>query len=238
MVALHRVGLVYPRTQTRALYGISLQIRKGEFVYMVGPSGAGKSTLLALIHRRLLPTEGAVYVGGQNLGALRGDAVAFYRRRVGMVFQDHRLLPDLTVEENLNFVLRVQGVPRREWGAKVYTALRRVGLAHKRRSFPEELSVGEAQRVALARALLLDPPLILADEPTGNLDRENALKVLEILKEAHARGATVVVATHSRELLEAYPARVVTLRAGRVVGDESPGSGSIRVHLGPLGEGR
>ncbi|WP_018112052.1 cell division ATP-binding protein FtsE [Thermus igniterrae] len=234
MIAFHRVGLEYPRTGTKALYNVSLEVKKGEFVYVVGHSGAGKSTLLALILRRLLPTQGAVYFAGQNLKALRGDQVALHRRRIGMVFQDHRLLSDLTVEENLAFVLEVQGVPRKEWPERIATALRRVGLAHKKRAFPEELSVGEAQRVAIARALLLDPPVILADEPTGNLDLENALQVLDILKAAHSRGATVVVATHSRELLEAYPARVVVLKAGQVVRDERPGEGgSIRVRESP-----
>jgi cell division transport system ATP-binding protein len=234
MIAFHRVSLEYPRTGTKALYGVSLEVKKGEFVYVVGHSGAGKSTLLSLILRRLVPTQGAVYFAGQNLKALKGDGIALHRRRIGMVFQDHRLLADMTVEENLRFVLQVQGVPPREWSERIATALRRVGLFHKKRAFPEELSVGEAQRVALARALLLDPPVILADEPTGNLDPENALQVLDILKAAHQRGATVLVATHSRELLEAYPARVIALKAGQVVRDERPGEGgSIRVREGP-----
>lgn len=239
MIAFHRVGLEYPRTKTKALYNVNLEIKKGEFVYVVGHSGAGKSTLLALILRRLVATQGAVYFAGQNLKNLRGDQVAYHRRRIGMVFQDHRLLSDMTVEENLAFVLQVQGVPRREWSERITTALRRVGLSHKKRAFPEELSVGEAQRVAIARALLLDPPVVLADEPTGNLDPANALTVLEILKQAHQRGATVVVATHSRELLEAYPARTVVLKAGQVVRDERPAEGgSIRVREGPLRGGK
>ncbi len=239
MIAFHRVSLEYPRTRTKALYQVSLEVKKGEFVYVVGHSGAGKSTLLSLILRRFVPTQGAVYFAGQNLKALRGDGIAHHRRRIGMVFQDHRLLPDLTVEENLAFVLRVQGVPPREWTERIALALRRVGLFHKKRAFPEELSVGEAQRVALARALLLDPPVILADEPTGNLDSENALQVLDILKSAHRRGTTVVVATHSRELLEAYPSRVVVLKAGQVVRDEALGEGgSIRAREGPDRGGR
>ena len=234
MIAFHRVGLEYPRTKTKALYNVNLEIKKGEFVYVGGQSGACTSTLLALILRRLVATQGAVYFAGQNLKHLRGDQVAYHRRRIGMVFQDHRLLSDMTVEENLAFVLQVQGVPRREWPERITTALRRVGLSHKKRAFPEELSVGEAQRVAIARALLLDPPVVLADEPTGNLDPANALAVLEILKQAHQRGATVVVATHSRELLEAYPARVVVLKAGQVVRDERPAEGGrIREREGP-----
>jgi len=225
MIVFHRVSLVYPRTRTRALYGVSLEIGKGEFVYVTGHSGAGKSTLLALILRRLVATEGAVYFQGRKLNDLWGDQVALHRRRIGMVFQDHRLLSEMTVEENLAFVLQVQGVPRGEWPERITTALRRVGLSHKKRAFPGELSVGEAQRVALARAFLTDPPVILADEPTGNLDPENALAVLEILKQAHQRGTTVVVATHSRELLEAYPARTIVLKAGQVVRDERPWGG-------------
>lgn len=142
MIAFHRVGLEYPRTKTKALYNVNLEIKKGEFVYVVGHSGAGKSTLLALILRRLVATQGAVYFAGQNLKHLRGDQVAYHRRRIGMVFQDHRLLSDMTVEENLAFVLQVQGVPRREWPERITTALRRVGLSHKKRAFPEELSVG------------------------------------------------------------------------------------------------
>ncbi|MER3556933.1 MAG: cell division ATP-binding protein FtsE [Thermus sp.] len=233
MIAFHRVSLEYPRTKTKALYNVNLEIKKGEFVYLLGHSGAGKSTLLALVLRRLVATEGAVYFQGQNLKALRGDQVALHRRKIGMVFQDHRLLLDLTVEENLAFVLQVQGVPKQEWGVRITQALRRVGLSHKKRAFPEELSVGEAQRVALARAFLTDPPVILADEPTGNLDLDNALMVLEILKMAHARGATVVVATHARELPEAYPARTVVLKAGQVVRDERPGgNGSIGAREG------
>ncbi len=233
MIAFHRVSLEYPRTKTKALYNVNLEIKKGEFVYLLGHSGAGKSTLLALVLRRLVATEGAVYFQGQNLKALRGDQVALHRRKIGMVFQDHRLLLDLTVEENLALVLQVQGVPKQEWGVRITQALRRVGLSHKKRAFPEELSVGEAQRVALARAFLTDPPVILADEPTGNLDLDNALMVLEILKMAHARGATVVVATHARELPEAYPARTVVLKAGQVVRDERPGgNGSIGAREG------
>lgn len=234
MIAFHRVSLVYPRTKTKALYNVNLEIKRGEFVYLSGHSGAGKTTLLSLILRRLVATEGAVYFDGQNLKNLRGDGIALHRRRIGMVFQDHRLLSDLTVEENLAFVLQVQGVPRKEWEVRITQALRRVGLVHKKRALPEELSVGEAGRVALARALITDPPVLLADEPTGNLDRDNAMGVLEILKAAHAKGVTVVVATHDRELPEAYPARAVFLKAGQVVRDERPGgSGSMRVPLAP-----
>jgi len=223
VIHLHRVSLAYPGTKTLALYDLNLEIKKGEFVFLVGPSGAGKSSLLNLVLRRLVPTSGAVYVEGVNLRRLRGNRVALYRRQVGVVFQDHRLLPRKTVEENLAFVLRVQGVPRRLWPEKITRALRTVGLAHKRRAFPHQLSVGEAQRVAVARALLPEPKILLADEPTGNLDRENARAVLELFKLAHAKGATVIFATHAEELVRAYPRRVVGLRAGQVVADRRLG---------------
>jgi cell division transport system ATP-binding protein len=144
-----------------------------------------------------------------------------------VVFQDHQLLQNYTVEENLTFVLRVLGVPQTEWENRVIRSLRMVGLVHKKRAYPEELSVGESQRVAIARSLVGDPQVILADEPTGNLDPANALAVLEIFKAVHARGATVLMATHSRELVEAYPQRVVVLKAGQLVRDEKVGAYSL-----------
>ncbi len=227
MIHFHRVTLEYPRTRTKALFDLSLEIRKGEFVFLVGHSGAGKSSLLNLILKRLEPTSGAVYFAGENLKALRGDRIALHRRRIGVVFQDHRLLKEMTVEENLRFVLRVWGVTPAEWAPRITRVLRQVGLVHKKRAYPEELSVGEAQRVAIARALVGDPPVLLADEPTGNLDPANALSVLEIFKAAHARGTTVLMATHARDLVEAYPQRVVLLKAGQLVRDEREGRYSL-----------
>ena len=186
----------------------------------MGHSGAGKSSLLSLILKRFDPTSGAVYVNGQNLKTLKGNRIAQHRRRIGMVFQDHRLLSGLTVEENLAFVLRVLGVPRSEWRDRITRVLRIVGLVHKKRAHPYQLSVGEAQRVAIARAIIGNPSIVLADEPTGNLDPDNALAILEVFKAIHARGATVMVATHSRELVEAYPQRTIVLRSGQIVRDE------------------
>ena len=219
MIAFHRVGLEYPRTKTKALYNVNLEIKKGEFVYVVGHSGAGKSTLLALILRRLVATQGAVYFAGQNLKHLRGDQVAYHRRRIGMVFQDHRLLSDMTVEENLAFVLQVQGVPRREWPERITTALRRVGLSHKKRAFPEELSVGEAQRVAIARALALNPPLLLADEPTGALDTRTGEEILALFQELNREGTTVILVTHEPHVAEKTN-RIVRVLDGEIVADE------------------
>ncbi len=223
MIHYHRVSVEYPRTRTMALYGVNLEIKRGEFVFLVGHSGAGKSTMLSLALKRIEPTSGRVYVAGQNLAKLHGNKVALHRRNVGMVFQDHRLLNDMTVEENLAFILRVLGVSPSEWKKRVVRVLRTVGIVHKRRAYPYQLSVGEAQRVAIARAIIGRPPIILADEPTGNLDPENAVQVLEIFKAIHASGATVVIATHSRELVEAHPQRVVVLRSGQVVRDEKAG---------------
>lgn len=227
MIGFHRVTLEYARTQTKALYDINFEIKKGEFCFLVGHSGAGKSSLLSLLLKRLEPTSGAIYFGGENLRALRGDRIALHRRKIGVVFQDHRLLKDQTVEDNLLFALRVLGVPKAEWENRVTRVLRLVGLVHKKRSFPEELSVGESQRVAIARAIIGDPPVVLADEPTGNLDLTNAIMVLEILKSIHARGATVIVATHSRELVETYPQRVLVLKAGQLVRDDRSGKYSL-----------
>ncbi|AEB12290.1 cell division ATP-binding protein FtsE [Marinithermus hydrothermalis] len=220
MIHFHRVSLEYPSTKTLALYNINLEVKKGEFVFLVGHSGAGKSSLLSLILKRFDPTSGAVYVNGQNLKTLKGNRIAQHRRRIGMVFQDHRLLAGLTVEENLAFVLRVLGVPKGEWRDRITRVLRTVGLVHKKRAYPYQLSVGEAQRVAIARAIIGNPSIVLADEPTGNLDPDNALAILEVFKAIHARGATVVVATHSRELVEAYPQRTIVLRSGQIVRDE------------------
>jgi cell division transport system ATP-binding protein len=227
MIDFHRVTLEYPRSQTKALFDLNLGIRKGEFVFLVGQSGAGKSSLLSLIMKRLDPTQGAVYFGGENLRGLRGDQIALHRRRIGMIFQDHRLLKDLTVEQNLQFSLRVMEFPQSEWESRINRVLRQVGIIHKKYAYPDKLSVGEAQRVAIARALIGDPPVLIADEPTGNLDPTNALSVLDVFRSVHARGATLLVATHSRELVEAYPQRVIVLRAGQLVRDERDGRYSL-----------
>jgi cell division transport system ATP-binding protein len=227
MIHFHRVTLEYPRTKTKALYELNLEVKKGEFVFLVGHSGAGKSTLLSLILKRLEPTAGTVYYASENLKSLRGDKIALHRRRIGTVFQDHRLLKEQTVQDNLLFALRVMGVPQPEWEDRSTRVLRLVGLVHKKRSMPEELSVGESQRVAIARALVGDPQVLLADEPTGNLDPANALAILDIFKSVHARGATVMVATHSKDLVEAYPQRVVVLKAGQLVRDDREGRYSL-----------
>jgi cell division transport system ATP-binding protein len=187
-----------------ALADVSLHVQKGEFVFLTGPSGAGKSTLLKLIFCAEPATSGQVLVFGRNVSKLRASAVPHLRRNIGVVFQDFKLLPDRTVAENVAFPLEVRGMPPRVARRRVAAMLRSVGLEHAQGKFPLSLSGGEQQRVAVARALVATPALLLADEPTGNLDPERTVEVLDLLEAANARGTTVVVATHDRSLLEYY----------------------------------
>lgn len=223
MIDFNRVTLEYPVTRTLALEDITLHVAKGEFMYLVGHSGAGKSSFMNLVLKRALPTRGEVRVAGEALSSYRGRRTPLLRRRIGTVFQDNLLLPHLSAYDNVAFALRVTGVPQREWSNRVGVALRTVGLAHKKAALPIQLSLGEQQRVAIARAIVSDPPLLLADEPTGNLDPENGHEVIKILQNVNLRGTTVVVATHARELVETYRHRTVTLRRGQLVRDDAAG---------------
>jgi cell division transport system ATP-binding protein len=200
-----------------ALRDLSLTIDKGEFIFLTGPSGAGKSTFLRLLLREELPSEGDLKVLGRDLRALRPAQVQAFRRSVGFVFQDFRLIPRLSVFQNVAFVMRVLGLPLATQQRKTFQVLKWVGLQHRMNSFPEELSGGEQQRVAIARALVNDPQLVLADEPTGNLDPDLSLEIMNLFREVNARGTTVVVATHDRELIRRVGRRSITLEAGRVV---------------------
>jgi cell division transport system ATP-binding protein len=200
-----------------ALRDLTLNIDKGEFLFLTGPSGAGKSTFLRLLLREELPTQGALKVGGRNLSELSRSDVQSYRRTVGFVFQDFRLIPRFTVFQNVAFVMRVLGVPVTAQQRKTFQVLKWVGLQHRMNALPEELSGGEQQRIAIARALVNDPQLILADEPTGNLDPDLSLEIMNLFREINARGTTVVVATHDRELIRRVGRRAVTLEHGRVV---------------------
>jgi cell division transport system ATP-binding protein len=202
-----------------ALVDVSLQVPKGEFVFVTGPSGAGKSTLLKLVFCAEPPSGGQLLVFGRNVAKLGPSGVPFLRRNIGVVFQDFKLLPDRTVAENVAFPLEVRGLAAAEVRRRVTAILRSVGLDHKQRRFPLSLSGGEQQRVAVARALVADPALLLADEPTGNLDPDRTLEVMDLLEDANARGTTVVVATHDRSLLQRYKKRVIALEAGRVISD-------------------
>ena len=222
MIELHRVSKVYSvgPVKVPALREVSFQIGKGEFVVLTGASGAGKTTLLRLLYRDDLPSEGDVEVLGQGLMQMRRSQVAALRRSIGVVFQDAKLLPVRTVYENVAFVLRVLGTPRREITARAFDALRAVGLSARAQAYPAQLSQGEAQRAALARAIVRRPPLLLADEPTGNLDDAMAAEIVDVLKDIGAGGTTIVLATHQAQLAAALRQRTLTLEGGRVMKDE------------------
>jgi cell division transport system ATP-binding protein len=200
-----------------ALRDLSLRIDKGDFVFLTGPSGAGKSTLLRLLLRQDVPTEGEIVVGGRNLATLKPRQVQAYRRSLGFVFQDFKLLPGKTVLENVAFVPRVLGMAMSQQQRRTFQVLKWVGLQHRMNAYPRELSGGEQQRIAIARALVNDPAIILADEPTGNLDPDLSLEIMNLFREINARGTTVVVATHDRELIRRVGRRSVTLDHGHIV---------------------
>ena len=200
------------------LADVTLEIEKGELVFLTGPSGAGKSTLLKLVFCAEQPTRGQLLVGGRNISRLARRAVPYLRRNVGVVFQDFKLLPRRSVEDNVGIALEVLGLPRREVRRRTYAVLKQLGLAHKRHVLPPRLSGGEQQRVAIGRALVNEPQILLCDEPTGNLDRERSEEIMGLLEEANSRGATVVIATHDPTLLNRGGRRVVVLDEGRVGG--------------------
>ncbi|GAA5500670.1 cell division ATP-binding protein FtsE [Deinococcus xinjiangensis] len=227
MIDFKHVTLEYPVTRTLALDDLTMHVGKGEFVYLVGHSGAGKSSFMNLVLKRALPTRGEVRIAGEALSRYRGRRTPLLRRRIGTVFQDNLLLDHLNAYDNVAFALRVIGVPQRDWPSRVTLALRTVGLEHKKYALPVQLSLGEQQRVAIARAIVSNPPLLLADEPTGNLDPDNSREVLKVLQNVNLRGTTVVVATHARELVETFRHRTLTLRKGKLVRDDPHGGYSL-----------
>jgi cell division transport system ATP-binding protein len=192
-------------------------VAKGEFVFLTGPSGAGKSTLLRLLLRQDRPTEGEIVVNGYNLATLTAREVQEYRRGIGFIFQDFKLIRTRTVLENVSFVSHVVGVPAAQQRRRAFQVLKWVGLQHRMNAYPLDLSGGEQQRIAIARALVNDPALLLADEPTGNLDPDLSLEVMNLLREVNAGGTTVLVATHDRELIRLVGRRTITLEQGRIV---------------------
>ena len=222
MIVLDNVCKTYS-TGVSALNGVNLRIRKGEFVFIVGSSGSGKTTLFKLLLKELEPTSGKIYLNSQNIGRMRRGKIPKMRRGIGVVFQDFRLLKDRNVYENIAFAQRVIGKPAKVIKETVPQMLTLVGLADKAESMPNELSGGEQQRVSLARALVNNPPVLLADEPTGNLDPANAWEIMKLLEDINKRGTTVVVVTHNRDIVERMQKRVITIDNGVVVSDEKGG---------------
>ncbi|MBM0742682.1 cell division ATP-binding protein FtsE [Phormidium sp. CLA17] len=215
IVSLRQVHKAY-KNGFNALTDINLEIQSGDFLFVTGPSGSGKSTFLKLLYGEERATAGDVMVNGLNVGGLKGDRLAALRRRIGIVFQDYKLIPRRTVAENVAFVLWAQGYGRQEIQRRLPPALKMVGLQHKADSFPDELSGGEQQRASIARAIVSTPPLVLADEPTGNLDADNSWQVIKILKKLHAIGITVIVTTHDESLIRLSNHPVVQIRNGHL----------------------
>lgn len=219
MIELSHVSKTY-KSGNKAVRNISLTIQDGEFVFVVGRSGSGKSTLMKLLLKELEPTKGRIVVNDMDLGRMPRRYIPKYRRKLGVVFQDFRLLKDLTVFENVAFAQRVMGVPSRVIRENVPEMLRLVGLSSKYKAYPRQLSGGEQQRVAIARALINNPEVLLADEPTGNLDSFNTHEIMNLLEEINQRGTTVVVVTHSREMVAEMNKRVITMDRGSIIRDE------------------
>ena len=223
MITFEDVTKFYPGQDRPALRNINLEIAKGEFVFLVGQSGSGKSTFLRLILREYRPTKGTLYVAGKNLSTLNQWKVPALRRQIGTVFQDFRLLPGKTVYENVAFAMRVIEAPRQMIQRRVNAVLDVVGLRDKYRDFPSQLSGGEQQRVAIARAIVNDPAILIADEPTGNLDPETSWDIMDIFKRINAAGTTIVMATHDKNIVDTMQRRVVAIEDGKIVRDEQRG---------------
>jgi cell division transport system ATP-binding protein len=224
VIQLVNVSKTYPGAPAPSLNGVNLHIERGEFVFVVGPSGAGKSSLMKLLYREELPSSGKVILDGKDIARLRDRDVPYLRRSLGVIFQDFKLLQERTVFDNVAFALECTEVPRREILRRVPAALELVGLRHKAHARAAQLSGGEQQRVSVARALVRNPVLIIADEPTGNLDPDNSWAIMKLLSDINKMGATVVVATHAKEIVNEMRKRVVAIEKGRVVRDEERGT--------------
>lgn len=222
MIHFYNVSKTY-QNGVKALKGATLHINRGEFVFLVGPSGAGKSTLIKLIFREELPTKGQIYINGRSIQRMKRRDVPVLRRQIGMVFQDFRLLPDRTVYENVAFAMQVVGAGPEQIRRRVPEVLNLVGLKERLNTYPRHLSGGEQQRVAIARALVNNPTLLIADEPTGNLDIDTSWEIINYFQEINRRGTTVLIATHAREIVDALRQRVIALDRGEIVRDEYQG---------------
>ena len=223
MVVLEDVRKVYETNRVTALDGVSFVVEKGEFVFIVGASGSGKSTMIRLLLKEVEPTSGRIIVGGRDLARLKGSKVPLLRRNLGCVFQDFKLLPNRTAAENIGYALRVQGESNALIRKKVPEVMDLVGLAHKMGSRPEELSGGEQQRVSIARAMVNHPPLLICDEPTGNLDPDTSVGIMQLLHRINTAGTTILMVTHDREMVDKMRKRVIALGDGRIVRDERRG---------------
>lgn len=222
VIEMHDIWKTYP-DGTPALQGINIVIDRNEFVYVVGPSGAGKSTFMKLIYREEVPTKGQLSVNGFNIGKLKQRKIPYVRRNIGVVFQDFRLLPKLSVYENVAFAMEVVESPKRQIRRRTMEVLELVGLKHKASSLPAQLSGGEQQRVAIARAIVNSPSVIVADEPTGNLDPETSWGIMKLLEEINFRGTTIVMATHNKEIVNTLRKRVIAIERGTIVRDQQRG---------------
>lgn len=222
MIEMQNVYKKYPNGIIAA-NGFNVHIKQGEFVYVVGPSGAGKSTFIKMMYREEKATDGAIMVNGINLSKLKNSRIPYFRRQIGVVFQDFKLLPTLTVFENVAFALEVIEEPAKSIKKRVMDVLNLVGLKHKARMLPTELSGGEQQRISIARSIVNRPRVMIADEPTGNLDPETSWDIMRIFEEINDRGTTVVMATHNREIVNTIRHRVIAIEGGKIVRDESRG---------------
>lgn len=229
MIDFKNVSKIYDNG-TRALHNVNIHIDKGEFVFVVGASGAGKSTFLKLMMREEIPSAGAITIKGYNLNEMKKKTIPYFRRNMGIVFQDFRLIPTMTVYDNVAFAMRVVGAREKEIRKRVPYVIKIVGLSAKARNYPNELSGGEQQRVALARALANNADIIIADEPTGNVDPQMSLEIVELLTRLNEAGTTVIMVTHAHDLVKRFDKRVITLQGGEVVSDGVIENGELPAH--------
>lgn len=223
MIEFYNITKAYKGTEEHALYDVSFHIKKGEFVFLIGETGAGKTTATRLMLKEELSDSGDIFVNGTDVNMLKRKELPFFRRKIGTVFQDFRLLPYKTVFQNVAFAMEITGTPKRNIEHMVPQILELAGLSHKANSMPSQLSGGEQQRTALARAMANNPPILIADEPTGNLDPAASAEVMDILERFNRRGTTVLVATHAKEIVDRMQKRVIELNRGRIVRDEKQG---------------
>ena len=222
MIEFRNVSKVYNKN-VKALTNVNINIDKGEFVFLVGPSGAGKSTFIKMLLKEVEPSTGNIVMGNEDLSKIKRRQIPYHRRKIGMVFQDFRLIPTLNVYENVAFAMRVVGASPKEIRKRVPMVLSLVGLSNKYKMFPTELSGGEQQRVSIARAIVNNPKVLIADEPTGNLDTETAKEIMELIDDINKAGTTVVMATHAKEIVNSMKKRVIAIDKGEVVSDVQKG---------------